>query len=177
MGGTISVESKKDQGTTFTVTLPLQIDSDMRTDAPKNGEAARATVSGMHILLVEDNELNMEIASFLLEDSGAVITRAWNGLEAVELYEASPPGSFDAILMDIMMPVMDGYEATGCIRALPRSDAAAVPIIAMTANAFSDDRLRAREAGMDAHIAKPLSIQTAIDTVAGLASGKKADPE
>ena len=116
----------------------------------------QASIRGMHILLAEDNELNMEIAEFMLQNEGAVVTKAWNGQEAVELFEKSRSGEFDVILMDIMMPVMNGYEATKMIRSLDREDAKEVPIIAMTANACTEDRIRAKEAGMDEHVAKPV---------------------
>ena len=104
----------------------------------------------------EDNELNMEIAEFVLQNEGTVVTKAWNGQEAVEIFRKSRPGEFDVILMDIMMPVMNGYEAAKMIRSLDREDAKVIPIIAMTANAFTEDRMRAKEAGMDEHIAKPV---------------------
>ena len=110
----------------------------------------------MQILLAEDNNLNMEIAEFLLQEHGATVTRAWNGREALTLFDASAPGSFDLILMDIMMPVMDGLEAARAIRALPRPDAKAIPILAMSANAFSDDICQSLAAGMNEHLSKPI---------------------
>ena len=119
----------------------------------------------MHILLAEDNELNMEIAEFMLQNEGADVTKAWNGQEAVEVFKKSEPGEFDVILMDIMMPVMNGYEATKMIRSLDREDAKAIPIIAMTANAFTEDRLRAKEAGMDDHVAKPVDVNLLIKLI------------
>ena len=112
------------------------------------------------VLVVEDNELNLEIAVFSLEAAGLNVSTAINGLEAVRLFEKSKPYEYDIILMDIMMPVMNGYEATKMIRSLDREDAKEVPIIAMTANAFTEDRIRAKEAGMDQHIAKPIDIKT-----------------
>lgn len=112
----------------------------------------------MRILLVDDNELNAEIAEYLLTDAGAQVAKARDGQEAVDVFAASAPFSFDAVLMDIMMPVMDGYEATRSIIALDRPDAKRVPIIAMTANAFADDRRLAREAGMVAHVSKPFDL-------------------
>ena len=117
------------------------------------------------ILLAEDNELNMEIAEFMLEKEGADVTKAWNGQEAVEIFEKSKSGEFDAILMDIMMPIMNGYEAAKRIRALEREDARTVPIIAMTANAFTEDRMRAKEAGMDEHIAKPVDAELLVKVI------------
>ena len=110
----------------------------------------------------------MEIAEFMLQNEGAVVKKTWNGQEAVELFRKSKPGEFDVILMDIMMPVMNGYEATKKIRSLDREDATAIPIIAMTANAFTEDRLRAKEAGMDEHVAKPVDVESLIKVIHGL---------
>ena len=107
----------------------------------------------------------MEIAEFYLEDHGAVVSKAWNGQEAVELFRKSEPGEFDVILMDIMMPVMNGYEAAKMIRSLDREDAKTIPIIAMTANAFTEDRIRAKEAGMDEHVAKPVDVELLIKVI------------
>ena len=155
MGGTISFESKEGTGTTFVIRIPFQIDADMkvRTEAEEKTETS---IQGLHVLLAEDNELNMEIAEFVLQNEGTVVTKAWNGQEAVEIFRKSRPGEFDVILMDIMMPVMNGYEAAKMIRSLDREDAKVIPIIAMTANAFTEDKMRAKEAGMDEHIAKPV---------------------
>lgn len=114
------------------------------------------SLKGMHILLAEDNEMNMEIARFVLENQGAEVTGVWNGRQAVQTFMASQPGQFDLILMDVMMPVMNGLEATRHIRAMSRPDARTVPIFAMTANAFADDAERSREAGMNEHLTKPL---------------------
>ena len=122
----------------------------------------------MKFLCAEDNELNMEIAEFLLQNEGADVTKAWNGQEAVELFRKSGPGGFDVILMDIMMPVMNGYEAAKMIRSLDRKDAKVVPIIAMTANTFTEDRLRAKEAGMDEHIAKPVDVKLLVKVISRL---------
>ena len=112
-------------------------------------DLSEKTIKGLHILLAEDNELNMEIAEFMFQNEDAEVTKAWNGLEAVEIFEKSSPGEFDVILMDIMMPVMNGYNATKRIRSMNREDAKTIPIIAMTANAFTEDRLKAKESGMD----------------------------
>ena len=158
MGGTITLESEYGVGTTFVIRVPFKID----LDADKREEQkdiSEKSIKGLHILLAEDNELNMEIAEFLLQNEGADVTKAWNGQEAVELFRKSGPGEFDVILMDIMMPVMNGYEATKMIRSLDREDAKEIPIIAMTANAFTEDRIRAKEAGMDEHVAKPVDVE------------------
>ena len=155
MGGTISFESKEGTGTTFVIRIPFQIDADMK-DRNETEEKTETSIQGLHVLLTEDNELNMEIAEFVLQNEGAVVTKAWNGQKAVDIFRKSSPGEFDVILMDIMMPVMNGYEAAKMIRSLDREDAKVIPIIAMTANAFTEDKMRAKEAGMDEHIAKPV---------------------
>ena len=155
MGGTISFESKEGTGTTFVIRIPFQIDADMK-DRNETEEKTETSIQGLHVLLTEDNELNMEIAEFVLQNEGAVVTKAWNGQKAVDIFRKSRPGEFDAIFMDIMMPVMNGYEAAKMIRSLDREDAKVIPIIAMTANAFTEDKMRAKEAGMDEHIAKPV---------------------
>ena len=155
MGGTISFESKEGTGTTFVIQIPFRIDTDMK-DRTEAEEKTETSIHGLHVLLTEDNELNMEIAEFVLQNEGAVVTKAWNGQKAVDIFRKSRPGEFDAILMDIMMPVMNGYEAAKMIRSLDREDAKVIPIIAMTANAFTEDKMRAKEAGMDEHIAKPV---------------------
>ena len=155
MGGTISFESKEGTGTTFVIRIPFQIDADMK-DRTETEEKTETSIQGLHVLLTEDNELNMEIAEFVLQNEGAVVTKAWNGQKAVDIFRKNRPGEFDVILMDIMMPVMNGYEAAKMIRSLDREDAKVIPIIAMTANAFTEDKMRAKEAGMDEHIAKPV---------------------
>lgn len=159
MGGTVTVVSEKGVGTTFITEIPLKLDP-TAFDAEKPEEETDTTVfRGLHVLLVEDNEVNMEIAAFLLEDSGAEVTKAWNGAEGLEKFKASAPGAYDLILMDIMMPVMNGLEAAEKIRALDRPDSKTVPIFAMTANAFSDDAARSRKAGMNEHLTKPLDLE------------------
>lgn len=165
MGGSISFTSEKGKGTTFTITLPFLIDKAVGR-AQKTAEGAEASIRGVRILLVEDNELNMEISEFIIAEKGAVVTKAWNGKEAVETFANAPEGAFDVILMDVMMPVMDGCEATKEIRALPRKDAKAIPIIAMTANAFTEDKIRTREAGMNEHLSKPLAPDLVVKTIA-----------
>ena len=164
MGGTITFESKEGVGTTFVVRVPFKIDTD-KACRTETEEKQKASIRGLHILLVEDNELNMEIAEFMLENEGVYVTKAWNGQEAAEIFEKSKPDEFDVILMDIMMPVMNGYEATKMIRSLDRDDAKKIPIIAMTANAFTEDRIRAKEAGMNEHLSKPIVIDEVIKTI------------
>ena len=164
MGGSISFTSEKGKGTTFTITLPFLIDK-AAGKAEKTTEEAEASIKGVRILLVEDNELNMEISEFIVAEKGAVVTKAWNGKEAVETFAKAPEGAFDVILMDVMMPVMDGCEAAKEIRALPRKDAKTIPIIAMTANAFTDDKIRTREAGMNEHLSKPLAPDLVVKTI------------
>ena len=164
MGGTITFESKEGVGTTFVIRVPFKID----LDADKREEqkdVSEKSIKGLHILLAEDNELNMEIAEFVLQNEGADVTKAWDGQEAVELFRNSEPGEFDVILMDIMMPVMNGYEAAKMIRSLDREDAKTIPIIAMTANAFTEDRIKAKEAGMDEHVAKPVDVELLIKVI------------
>ena len=167
MGGTITFESVEGVGTTFVIRVPFRIDTD-RNSKVETGEKTEVSIRGLHILLAEDNELNMEIAEFMLQNEGAEVTKAWDGQEAVKIFEKSRSGEFDVILMDIMMPVMNGYEAAKMIRSLDREDAKAIPIIAMTANAFTEDRLRAKEAGMDEHVAKPVDVESLIKVIHGL---------
>ena len=165
MGGTITFESKKGIGTTFVIRIPFKIDMDSDKGKEQTDVSDEKSIKGLHILLTEDNELNMEIAEFMLQNEGADVEKAWNGQEAVELFKKSEPGEFDVILMDIMMPVMNGYEAAKMIRSLEREDAKKVPIIAMTANAFTEDRIRAKEAGMDEHVAKPVDVELLIKVI------------
>ncbi|MBC5778683.1 ATP-binding response regulator [Blautia difficilis] len=164
MGGTISFESKEGTGTTFVIRIPFRIDTD-RKDRTETEEKTETSIQGLHVLLTEDNELNMEIAEFVLQNEGTVVTKAWNGQEAVDIFRKSSSGEFDVILMDIMMPVMNGYEAAKMIRSLDREDAKVIPIIAMTANAFIEDRMRAKEAGMDEHIAKPVDRKLLVKVI------------
>ena len=165
MGGTITFESKEGTGTTFVIRIPFKIDMDSDKRKEQKDVSDGKSIKGLHILLAEDNKLNMEIAEFVLQNEGADVTKAWNGQEAVELFRNSEPGEFDVILMDIMMPVMNGYEAARMIRSLNREDAKAIPIIAMTANAFTEDRLKAKEAGMDEHVAKPVDVELLIKVI------------
>ena len=164
MGGIITFESEKGIGTTFVIRVPFKIDLDVDI-REEQADVSEKSIKGLHILLAEDNELNMEIAEFMFQNEGTEVTKAWNGQEAVELFEKSRPGEFDVILMDIMMPVMNGYEAAKMIRSLDREDAKVIPIIAMTANAFAEDRLRAKEAGMNEHIAKPVDAKLLVKII------------
>ena len=165
MGGTITFESEKGVGTTFVIRIPFKIDLDADKREEQKDVSDEKSIKGLHILLAEDNELNMEIAEFLLQNEGAEVTKAWNGQEIVELFRKSEAGEFDVILMDIMMPIINGYEAAKRIRSLDREDAKKIPIIAMTANAFTEDRIRAKEAGMDEHVAKPVDVELLIKVI------------
>ena len=159
MGGTIEFTSQEGVGSQFVIRIPFKIDEEHKTEAVK--EATSASIEGLSVLLVEDNELNMEIAKFIIENEGANVTCATNGKEAVNIYKKSPE-FFDIILMDIMMPEMDGYEATKVIRSLDSK----IPIVAMTANAFTEDKIKAKKAGMNAHLSKPLDKDTLVQVVA-----------
>lgn len=171
MGGTMSFTSTLGQGTTFTIRLPFEkcerseIPQDVRVDA---GDGA--ALQGLRVLLVEDNDLNAEIAQFTLARAGAVVTHVKDGESAVETFAASAPHEYDVVLMDIMMPGIDGLEATRQIRALEREDAATTPIIAVSANAFAEDRRLSREAGMDAHLSKPVSSRELVEALAHIAA-------
>ena len=159
MGGTIEFTSQEGVGSQFVIRIPFKIDEKHKTEAVK--EATSASIEGLSVLLVEDNELNMEIAKFIIENEDANVTCATNGKEAVNIYKKSPE-FFDIILMDIMMPEMDGYEATKVIRSLDSK----IPIVAMTANAFTEDKIKAKKAGMNAHLSKPLDKDTLVQVVA-----------
>lgn len=164
MGGSILVKSTKDKGTTFVVGIPMKV-----TTVPKQailGEAEEFSLEGVHVLLAEDNDLNAEIAMLQLEKQGMVVKRVENGQEAVAAFADQPAGSFDVILMDIMMPLMNGYEAAKAIRSMEsRPDAVKIPIIAMTANAFAEDVEAAHAAGMDAHLSKPIDMKEVLQTL------------
>ena len=166
MDGEISFESEQGIGTVFTVKLPVQIDRAYYQLAEKKDPLQ--VMKGLQILLVEDNELNMEITKYMMTEQGAVVTEAWNGKEATDIYESCEAGTFDVILMDIMMPVMNGLEAARCIRASEKEDAQSIPIIAVSANAFDDDIAQSLAAGMNIHLAKPLEFQKVIEAIAAL---------
>ena len=162
MGGTIEVESEYEKGSKFTLVLPMTIDTTAREE---EAEEVIESLDGLHILMAEDNLLNQEIAQELLEDAGATVEVADNGKIAVDTFRSAPPGTYDVILMDVMMPEMDGLEATRTIRALQREDAKTIPIIAMTANAFEEDKKKVLEAGMNAHLAKPIEMELVLRTI------------
>lgn len=166
MGGTISVESKKNEGSTFTIEIPFELTDE--SEVRKQGiPASKADLTGVKILMAEDNELNAEIAMVQLEEAGIQVTRASDGKEVVKIFAENPPGTFDIILMDVMMPEMNGYEATKAIRSMNnRHDDSNIPIIAMTANAFAEDVQASLDAGMNGHIAKPINIDELIKAIA-----------
>ena len=167
MGGTIEVTSEEGVGSTFRIKLSFRIAAKEEL-IEKKERLKEGSVEGLHLLMAEDNELNAEIAKLQLEEAGAEVTVVKDGQQAVELFEKLPAATFDAILMDIMMPVMDGLSATRAIRALERDDAGEIPIIAMTANAFEEDEKKSLEAGMNAHLSKPLKIELVVATIADL---------
>ena len=165
MGGNIEFESEKNVGTTFRLKIPFKIDDCVHIEEPTE-EEHNVSIEGVRVLVAEDNDLNMEITEFVLSSVGAVVIKASNGQEAIEIFEKSEVGEIDIILMDVMMPGVDGLAATRIILSMSREDAKTIPIIAMTANAFSEDRLRAVEAGMNEHLAKPLESTVIIKTIA-----------
>ena len=165
MGGTISVQSKKHEGTTFTVDIPLEI-TDKECNKSDTGFSEKVNLTGVKVLLAEDNELNAEITTVQLEEFGMNVERAVDGKNAVEIFRNHPEGTFDVILMDIMMPEMNGYEAAKAIRAMnDRPDGKNIPIIAMTANSFAEDVQASLDAGMNAHLSKPIVIEEVIKTI------------
>lgn len=172
MGGTISVESELGEGSCFTVVIPFEIDHE--ASLKQSEEAENADISGLNIMVAEDNELNMEIIEFLLTEQGAHVEKVQNGQEALDKFEGSEAGTYDVILMDLMMPVMDGISATKAIRASKHAEAETIPIIAMTANAFYEDERKCLDAGMNAHLAKPLDMKMVVSTIAECV-GKIAD--
>ena len=174
MGGTIDFSSEKDVGTTYRITIPFRIDSQMSDFSETETAFEEISLSGNHVLLAEDNILNLEIAEFILEDAGATVTTARNGEEALHLFMEASPYEYDIILMDIMMPVMDGYQATSAIRYSDRPDAKTIPILAMTANAFAEDRQKTYAAGMNEHLTKPLDTELVLKTVAKYTAKKEA---
>ena len=172
LGGTIQVESTLGVGTRFVVEMDMDIDPNAR--AVQAEEQENLSIEGMRILLTEDNELNREIAMEILEDAGAIVTEAENGQVALETFTEAEAGQFDAILMDVMMPVLGGYDATKAIRRSGKADAATIPIIAMTANAFDEDIRKALDSGMNAHLAKPIDVNMLIKTLSNFRNHKEA---
>lgn len=166
MGGTIQLKSEKNVGSTFTLILPFTIDEHQPSASAETATDTPADLTDLHILVVEDNELNLEIAVFSLETAGLNISTAINGLEAVRLFEKSKPYEYDIILMDIMMPVMNGLDAAKAIRGLSRPDAPTVPIIALSANAFAEDIQKSKNAGINEHLAKPLEMDKVLKVIA-----------
>lgn len=166
MGGTIQLKSEKNVGSTFTLILPFTIDEHQPSASAETATDTPADLTDLHILVVEDNELNLEIAVFSLEAAGLNISTAINGLEAVRLFEKSKPYEYDIILMDIMMPVMNGLDAAKAIRGLSRPDAPTVPIIALSANAFAEDIQKSKNAGINEHLAKPLEMDKVLKVIA-----------
>lgn len=181
LGGSISCQSQRGRGTTFTVHLTFRRDEKAAAPEMPAREPDMDSLRDKRVMLVEDNELNMEIAAYFLVERGAVVTKAWNGKEAVDAFSASLPGDFDLILMDIMMPQMGGREATRTIRAMDRADAGQVPIVAMSANSFVDDIQKNLEAGMNAHISKPVDMKQILSVVGALfqaqCAGEMADAQ
>lgn len=173
MGGTIELESQLNVGNTFTITIPFEIDASYEEREEEKREISEKELSGVKVLLAEDNELNMEIAVFLLEKYGMEVVPARNGKEAADIFADSEEGEFQVILMDVMMPVMDGLTATREIRTLPRKDAGTIPIFAMTANAFADDIRQSKEAGMNEHLSKPLDEKDMMRVISRYVTGRR----
>lgn len=183
MNGEITVQSRQGEGSTFVVTIPLQIlpeEEDGRSEADgitqekqtgERREKSARPLEGKNILVAEDNEINMEITAELLSMHGAEVLKAWNGKEAVESFQKSPEGTIDAVLMDMHMPEMDGCSAAKAIRGMERPDAARIPIIAVTANAFAEDIARTTQAGMNGHISKPIDFDRLLKLLSDLLEG------
>ena len=172
MGGTIQIDSVENQGTSIHVVIPFEI-AEEPVVVKESFELPKEKLSGRRILLAEDNELNREIAVFLLKDEGISVTEAEDGQQALECFLKMPEGYYDAVLMDIMMPAMDGYQAARAIRGSGKKDAETIPIIAMTANAFAEDKRKTMEAGMDAHLSKPLNVPELMETIRKFCVGKQ----
>ncbi len=168
MKGTVEIESQPGKGSVVRITLPIRVDGTWRAQPVDVERDLRSNIAGMRVLLVEDNEINCEIVEFMLKDAGAEVVTANDGKAAVDVFVQSAPGTFDCVLMDLMMPVMSGYEATRVIRGLERSDAKSVPIIALSANAFEEDVTMARDAGMNEHLAKPVDMERMFKVISRL---------
>ena len=171
MNGTLEVKSQKDVGSTFIITLPFEVAEE--PDTPLSVSSESASIHDLHLLMAEDNEINAEIAKTLLTERDATVVVVPNGLQAVQAFKRSKPGYYDAILMDIMMPVMDGLEAARTIRHMDRQYCKTVPIVAMSANAFDDDVKRSMASGMNGHLSKPVNIGKLEEMLASLWSGKQ----
>jgi len=165
MRGTVTVDSRLGRGSVVQIVLPVRVDEMQSGQSAEEARDVQGGIAGMQVLLVEDNQINCEIVEYLLKDAGAEVATAKDGKAAVEAFEASAPGTFDCILMDLMMPVMSGYEAARVIRGLKRPDAGTVPIIALSANAFEEDVALAKDAGMNEHLAKPVDIRRMIQVM------------
>lgn len=159
MKGSVEIDSQLGRGSVVRIALPIRTDESQSAPPPEEEPGAPDNIAGMRVLFVEDNEINCEIVEFLLREAGAKVVTANDGKAAVDTFAASPPWTFDCILMDLMMPVMSGYEASRVIRALDRADAAAIPIIALSANAFEEDVALSKDAGMNEHLSKPVDIR------------------
>ena len=168
MEGIVEIESRQGEGSIVQIALSIRVDEAWHMDPVNEEQDLRSNVSGMRVLLVEDNEINREIVEFMLKDAGAEVVSANNGKVAVDAFAASEAGAFDCVLMDLMMPVMSGYEATRVIRSLDRDDAKDVPIIALSANAFDEDVAMAKAAGMNEHLAKPVDIRKMFEVMSCL---------
>lgn len=167
LGGTISLKSTLQKGSTFTLTMGLRLPEDAVSGLDQ-GNSAAGMLNGRKILLAEDNEINREIEVELLQEQGFFIDTAENGKIAVDMIAASDPGDYALVLMDIQMPVMDGHEATRAIRRLPDPALSRIPIVALSANSFEEDRKQSRESGMNAHLAKPVNLPELLELIAGI---------
>lgn len=172
MEGTVEVESRIGEGSVIYITVPIRVDGEKHADPAEEELDLQSNIAGMRVLLVDDNEINREILEFMLKDAGADVVCANNGRAAVDMFAASDTGTLDCVLMDLMMPVMSGYEAARVIRGLDRADAKTVPIIALSANAFEEDVAMAKDAGMNEHLAKPVDIQKMFKVMNGLRRGQ-----
>ncbi len=168
MKGTVAVDSQIGKGSVIKITLPIRVDETFNQQSADEEQDEQGDIAGMRVLLGEDNEINCEIVEYILREADAEVVTVNNGKAAVDAFAASAPETFDCILMDLMMPVMSGYEATRVIRALDRTDARTVPIIALSANAFEEDIALAKDAGMNEHLAKPMDIQKMFQTMSRL---------
>ena len=168
MKGTVAVDSQIGKGSVVRITLPVRVDEAWSAQPVSEEQYVHPKIAGMRVLLVEDNEINCEIVEYILKEAGAAVATANNGKAAVDAFTAAEPGAFDCILMDLMMPVMSGYEAARVIRSLDRPDGKTVPIIALSANTFEEDVALAKDAGMNEHLAKPVDIRKMLQVISRL---------